>query len=306
MLKTTAAALQWYDSRRGEDPVRWRQTELRRGSIEPPRTNLFQIYWIRAGEGQFFADAGDHRYQRERLLFFTPYQYLRFLPARAGHADVLQFHANFLCVETFHAETGCSGVLFNDPYGSPQIALDRASKTEWSHLLSRIRDELAARRLAYQEVLRSYVRALLIVATRRKLDSRRRAVRGAASSHPILEELREAIEANYPRLHAPADYAALLHVTPKTLGRIVRQELNKTLTNLIRDRLLIHAKWQLLHTRQPIKQISAELGFRDELYFSRLFKKGTGVSPAFFREFEWEIRGTSNLSIPSGNSPIQA
>ena len=39
-------------------------------------------------------------------------------------------------------------------------------------------------------------------------------------------------------------------------------------------------------------------GFDDELYFSRLFKRATGFSPTFFREYETAIRGGSNLSMP--------
>ena len=77
-----------------------------------------------------------------------------------------------------------------------------------------------------------------------------------------------------------------------------------TPTDLIRNRILIHAKWQILHTLKPVKEISRELGFSDELYFSRLFKKATGYSPTFFREFETEIRGGSNLSMFSAQAPI--
>ena len=74
--------------------------------------------------------------------------------------------------------------------------------------------------------------------------------------------------------------------------------LNKTLTELIRERILRQAKWELLHTRKPVKEIAAELGFEDIFYFSRLFKSATGCSPTFFREFETAIRGGRNLSMP--------
>jgi AraC-like DNA-binding protein len=112
------------------------------------------------------------------------------------------------------------------------------------------------------------------------------------------------IEEHYRSWHSPAEYADALHLTPKTLGRIVRDHLGTTPTDLIRSRILTHAKWELLHTLKPVKQVARELGFDDELYFSRLFKKATGHPPTFFREFETQIRGGSNLSMPSGRASI--
>ena len=53
-----------------------------------------------------------------------------------------------------------------------------------------------------------------------------------------------------------------------------------------------------------MKEVAREVGFSDELYFSRMFKKATGYSPTFFREFETEIRGGSNLSMLSPPAPI--
>lgn len=57
----------------------------------------------------------------DSLLFAVPYQYLRFAPDRPVTGEVIEFHASFQCVETFHAESGCSGRLFNDPYGVPVL-----------------------------------------------------------------------------------------------------------------------------------------------------------------------------------------
>lgn len=219
---------------------------------------------------------------------------------------ILQFHANFLCVETFHAETGCSGRLFNDPYGVPIVRIDERSKPETDRLFERLRNEYEQRDLGFVEALRAATKLLLIEATRlKKPDSTESGgSRDSAFRHPLLSKLPDLIERNYRTRHAPSDYAKLLGTTPKRLGRVVREHLGKTLTALISERILTEGKWQLLHSLKPVREIAAELGFEDEFYFSRMFKKTTGFSPTQFREFETKIREGGNLSMHSASSSI--
>jgi AraC family transcriptional activator of pobA len=293
-----------YDPRRGGEAIRIDSLSLGRKPFEPTRTNYFSVYLIESGSGTFWADASHFTFGPDSLLFFVPYQHIRFAPDSSVQGEVVQFHANFLCVETFHAEVGCSGVLFNDPYGIPLVLLDGQAKSDVKALIERIRQEHDERDLAYGEVMLAHLKVLLVLATRLKTPQGAVCGPGTDLRHTVLAELRDLIEQNFHTLHSPADYAKRLHVTAKTLGRIVREHLGTTPTDLIRNRILIHAKWQLLHTLKPVKEISGELGFSDELYFSRLFKKATGYSPTFFREFETEIRGGSNLSMSSGHAPI--
>jgi AraC-like DNA-binding protein len=292
-----------YDPRSGGQAIRIESLRLGGKPCEPARTNYFSVYLIEAGSGTFWADALQFSFGPRALLFFVPYQHIRLAPDSSVHGEVVQFHANFLCVETFHAEVGCSGVLFNDPYGIPVVVLDDQAMSSVKNLIDRIRQEHDERELAYGEVMLAHLKVLLVLATR--LKSPKPAVCGPGTDlrHPVLAELRDLIEQNFHTLHLPADYAKRLHMT-KTLGRIVREHLKTTPTNLIRNRILIHAKWQLLHTLKPVKEVSRELGFSDELYFSRLFKNATGYSPTFFREFETEIRSGSNLSMFSSPAPI--
>jgi len=294
----------FYDPRRGQPAVEVSPLSVADAPFEPARTNCFTIARIAGGRGTFWADAGQHPYRSPSLLFFVPYQHIRFEPNQATVGELVHFHANFLCVETFHAETGCSGILFNDPYGVPAVDLDRSTAARISALLKSLHGELATPKLAGEEASLAYLKLLLITASRRKKALGAQTSSRTQPRHPAIEPLTQLIEENYRTLHSPAEYAGMLHMTPKTLGRIVKEQLGKTLTDLIRERVLTHAKWQLLHTLRPVKEIAREVGFSDELYFSRFFKKATTVAPTFFREFETEIRGGSNLSMSSSPAPI--
>ena len=296
-----------FDPRQGNSPIRLTSLQCGPEPLEPARTNYFSVIRLESGEGEFWADAARHPMSAPSLIFFVPYQFIRLAPQGNLAGEVIHFHANFLCVETFHAETGCAGLLFNDPYQSPEVRLDLQSGGQIAQLVAAMLHEQQAQLMATDEMLLAQLKVLLIIATRIKAQTTEAcSAEGERLRHPVLGPLKELIEENYHTLHAPSDYAERLHMTTKSLGRVVREQLGKSLSDLIKERILTHAKWQLLHTLKPVKEIARELGFADEFYFSRMFKKGTGVSPKFFREFETEIRGGSNLSMVSSEAPIRS
>jgi AraC family transcriptional activator of pobA len=52
----------------------------------------------------------------------------------------------------------------------------------------------------------------------------------------------------------------------------------------INARVLHEAQRELVYSSLSIKQIAAAIGFDDEAYFGRFFKKHTGQRPTEFRE----------------------
>jgi len=297
---TSARRSAMHDPRASTGPFQLDHIESQQPVFEPKRTNYFSVYLIEHGDGLFQADTAQHEFHADQLLFFRPYQHCRFELRTPLRCTRMQFHANFLCVETFHAETGCSGVLFNDPYGRPIVPLGNDDRRDVGELIERMRREQTESKMASQEAILACMKLLLIVASRLKTPSLLERSSGRIDHRDTtLSELRELIEAHFQSVHSPAAYARMMHLSPKTLAKHVREAYGKTPTELIRERILTHAKWHLLHTLKPIKQVASEVGFHDELYFSRVFKAATGVSPKFFREFETEIRGGSNLSMTS-------
>jgi two-component system response regulator YesN len=59
--------------------------------------------------------------------------------------------------------------------------------------------------------------------------------------------------------------------------------MNMTVTEYIEQQRLVLARQHLAMTTKPIKEIAAEIGYMDQNYFSRVFKKHTGMSPSAYR-----------------------
>jgi AraC family transcriptional activator of pobA len=289
-------ALQLIDPRVGDQALVVEPLSIESGNEWRQRVNRFAMVRIERGRGTFSADLGAYAFEPGSLLFAVPYQAVRVVADEPIAGDVVGFHANFFCIETYHDEVGCNGVLFNDLYGTPVVRLDSEERRAVDELFESIRRELRDAGLAHREVLLSYLKILLVRATRLKLEQQDLAWNRQPQWPAAIDDLKRLVEENFRTLHRPGQYAERLHLTPKSLAKLAKAHLGKTVTELIRERLMNQAKWELLHTRRPIKQIAFELGFRDVFYFSRLFRQSTGCSPTDFREYETAVRGGRNVT----------
>jgi len=99
----------------------------------------------------------------------------------------------------------------------------------------------------------------------------------------LVQRVRQAMAAHPERTHSAEDMSILLHVSPRTLHRQLKEE-GATLQGL-KDAVRQARALDLLNrTDRPIKQVAEAAGFQNEKSFMRAFKGWTGVSPAEFRK----------------------
>jgi AraC family transcriptional regulator, transcriptional activator of pobA len=249
------------------------------------RHNYYSLIWVKQGSGKVRADFKDYGLSPGTLFAFSPYQPFVFITQNIGGV-ALYFHPDFFCIHKHQAEIACNGVLFNNIYESPFIKVSDDSGVALDHVLTEIRNEIQNMTLAQHEILVSYLKIFLIHCSRLKTEQAPRARTDlAAVKEPfILQNLKDAIEKNFKTKHSAGEYANELNISVKALAKTTKTYFNKTITELISERIIIEAKRELYLTNKTVKEIAYGLGYDDEYYFSRFFKVNTDISPQMYRE----------------------
>jgi AraC-like DNA-binding protein len=92
------------------------------------------------------------------------------------------------------------------------------------------------------------------------------------------------LEYNYKRPEGADFYADKLNMSTRNLNLISQSVFGKSITEIIETRKLIEARNLLLNTEKSISEIGFELGYNEKSYFTRVFRKKTGLTPSDFRE----------------------
>jgi AraC family transcriptional activator of pobA len=98
-----------------------------------------------------------------------------------------------------------------------------------------------------------------------------------------IEKFRAMVNENFKKHRPLTAYADQLGISLGQLSRLCREVLGVSSLDVINARLVHEAQRDLIYTSGSIKQVADSLGFADETYFGRFFRKHTGTSPREFR-----------------------
>lgn len=248
--------------------------------------NHYEIIWFKKGSGRYFVNFKAYDID-ENTLFFLTKNDIHYFDRNTDYKGVLiRFNEEFLIHNDNDIDFFFKQSLFNNQK-QPFCSLNSDDTFILDEYLNLIKKELIDKKeSSHEELLRGYLKVFLIQVQYRWTKS------NTIDGHTILAEDKKQlqlikfvnlIEENYKKRLKISDYAVLMQISSRTLSDLTSQLLDKSPSEMIHERIIAEAQRLLLNTNYNINKIGYHLGFDDDSYFVKYYKKHTSVSPLDFR-----------------------
>lgn len=107
---------------------------------------------------------------------------------------------------------------------------------------------------------------------------------GKARHSDVLYKVINYLNCNYTEKITLDDVASHVYLSRTYLSKIFKEEIGDSFTNYINNLRIDKSKQYLLDERIPLVDVANLVGFDDQSYFSKVFKKIVGTSPMKYRE----------------------
>ena len=244
--------------------------------------NYTVVLW--KGTGVYAVDDINYSHKGYTILFLSPYQKLKMASESDEEVSVLLFHGDYYCIEYHKEEVACNGLLFNNIYLNPGIELMKENYEYILELFNHIKKENSENHQFSKSIIKTYIQLILAIGSKQKNTVSNGPVSNEKLPNKNAAAFQKLLESYFRHEKELSFYSDQLNITNNTLSKAVKKEFAKTPSQLINERIILESK-KLLHlTYRSVKEIASELGFTDEFYFSRYFKKSVGCSPKNYRE----------------------
>lgn len=229
----------------------------------------FQLLYISSGRARFFFGEEERVISHGNIVLFRP-----------GEKQMYYFYLED-STETFWVHfTGYEAAKLLDNSGLDQNVFFIGDSPDFPTRCNRIVREIQAQRIDYQEISSLLFRELVLIIGRYLKEE------GSVNSD-TLNEVERAISyfnENYTEEINIKEYATARHMSASWFIRNFKTITKLSPLQYIINLRITNAKALLINTDHPISKIASVVGFENALYFSRIFRKHTGMSPVEFKK----------------------
>ncbi len=244
----------------------------------------YSFIYINKGSGILQIDFDEHVALKNSVFFIEKYKYWTWLKHKNIGGVLVQFTDSFYnIIYTGNPKIKSDQSLISDI--NPFIVIQDIHEKEWANVFDILLLEYSLLKENSKEILclvlkililmyrrNAYAKNLMVISDRRK---------------QLLSEFRKLVNNKFIEIKTPKEYAVRLNITPNYLNSLCKEIYEKTVSEIIQERVILEAKRMLAHSGLSVSEIGYKLGFVDNSYFGRYFKKSVGTSPDRYRNLNY-------------------
>ena len=248
---------------------------------KPHKHNSYLAILFTKGSGRHEIDFNSYEIKPGSLFILAPGQTHHWELSEDIDGYIFSHTANFYDLHYSHNRMQ-QFPFFYSIQNTPFLALEENNSELIEKLFRRLFDEYLNKKAFQHQLILSYIDIIYIEISRLYLDDNSQKIIKANSYSEKLQLFESLIEKNYIKEKSPSQYAEWMNISSKHLNRITKSVLDKTASEVITDRIILEAKRRVLHTKNNFSEVAFSLGYDDYAYFSKLFKKSSGLTPTGF------------------------
>lgn len=231
----------------------------------------YQILYVANGKTHFWFDDREEIVSAGHMVLYKPEEIQKYVYYLEDNPEVFWIHFTGSDVKNILAYHGISldehvfycGVL-----------------PDYKALFRKIIQELQLCRYGYEDYIASLFNDILLLVDRQQHEQKK----ATGNVQEQIERAAAYFNENYNTKISIDDYAESLHISTNWFIHNFKQYAGMSPAQYILSLRMVNAQSLLERTTYNIKEISEIVGYENPLYFSRVFKKEIGKSPAQYRK----------------------
>lgn len=231
----------------------------------------YQILYVANGKTHFWFDSKEEIVSAGHMVLYKPEEIQKYVYYLEDSPEVFWIHFTGSDVKNILAYHGISldehvfycGVL-----------------PDYKALFRKIIQELQLCRYGYEDYIASLFNDILLLVDRQQHEQKK----ATGNVQEQIERAAAYFNENYNTKISIDDYAESLHISTNWFIHNFKQYAGMSPAQYILSLRMVNAQSLLERTTYNIKEISEIVGYENPLYFSRVFKKEIGKSPAQYRK----------------------
>jgi AraC-like DNA-binding protein len=254
-------------------------------NLMPHLHDFYSIFWVESGEAIHATEFVEYSLKADTILFVPPGLKHRMYIDKSVSGTYILFNEDFIQYNRKNHVPLKEYRLFNNSDFKSLITVAPEKREKLNNITGLIFDEIQNSDDYSQDIVLNLLH-LFLLESRRIFDQQNQIPKEAPETTPdtTIIRFKQLIEENFTKEKNVSPYAEMLNMNPSCLNELTKRTTGITAGELIRNRVIDETKKLLYSSKMSGKEIAYELGFDDPAYFSRFFKKYTGITLKEFRD----------------------